>query len=147
MSEPLDDATPASPPPEPLPVAATVLPPTPTHPLDDKAWADVVATAVEKAKAGNMSAANIVRLVERFGRRYVRLDVPPILDAGGVARAQAALLAETFAGRVEPRHGVALSTMIENRRRSIEMLDFEKELRALNDANAENEKNARGGRR
>ena len=66
----------------------------------------------------------------------VRLDLAPIDDASGVARAQAQLLALVAAGEITPREGRDVSAMVENRRKAIETLDFEPQLHALNEANA-----------
>lgn len=141
----IDRAPPAAAPPlPPLPPAVRVT--EADDPLDDRSWADVVRALVEKAKAGHEFPAEILRRVRRYSPRLLRLDLPPITDAAGVAQAQAYLIAETFGGRLDTREGAALSRMVENRRRSIEMLDFEKDLRALNEANAEDARKRRGGR-
>jgi hypothetical protein len=97
-------------------------------------------------REGHEFSAEILRRVRRFSARRLRIDLPPIADAAAVAQAQAWLIAETFAGRLDVRDGAALSRMVENRRRAIETLDFEKDLRALNAANAERERGKRGGR-
>lgn len=133
---------------DPALLAAAAVPTTdPDDPLDDRSWAEVLHALVDQAKAGSVHAGEVLRRHRRSVRRPVRIDLPPIVSAADAARAQAHLLAETCAGRLDPRDGAALSRMVENRRLAIETLELETELRALNAANLENERNRRGGRR
>lgn len=129
------------------PVRAVRATTEPDDPLDDRSWAEVLRALVDQAKAGSVHAGEVLRRHRRSVRRPVRIDLPPIVGAADAARAQAHLLAETCAGRLDPRDGAALSRMVENRRLAIETLELETDLRALNAANLENERNRRGGRR
>jgi hypothetical protein len=90
----------------------------------------------QAAIGGNVGAAEVARRWLRMRQRVLRLDLAPIDDATGVARAQAQLLALVAAGEITPREGRDLSVMVENRRKAIETLEFEPQLHALNEANA-----------
>jgi len=95
-------------------------------------WKAVAQAAI----GGDMRGAEVARRWIRMHQRMVRLDLAPIDDAAGVARAQVQLLALVAAGQITPREGRDVSVMVENRRKAIETLEFEPQLHALNEANA-----------
>jgi len=109
-------------------------------PIDLEDMREIWRAVATAAKAGDMRAAEIARRWWRFRQRMLHLALAPIEDAAGVARAQAQLLALVAAGEITPREGRDVSVMVENRRKAIETLEFEAELHALNEANAEAER-------
>jgi hypothetical protein len=129
----------------PPPDTALVICPTveildPVDPGDVRAiWKSVARAAI----GGDMRGAEVARRWVRMRQRVLRLDLAPIDDAAGVARAQAQLLALVATGAITTREGRDLSAMVENRRKAIETLDFEPQLHALNEANRETERQRR----
>jgi hypothetical protein len=109
-------------------------------------FADIAAIqnmAVQKAKEGDMRAATLVERIWRRRRRTVTIDLPPVDNAGGLAKAQAAVIGAAAAGRITPREGVAFAAMLDYRRRALDTVEFEGRLRELEDANVE--RNGHGG--
>ena len=92
---------------------------------------DVVQTSVRKAKEGDAWSAEIVRRYWRDRRETMVLDIGETRTAAEIAEAQGKVLALTFAGRLTPREGRDLSTMLENRRRALHTLDQQHELDEL----------------
>src|SRR6185312_12541748 len=84
--------------------------------LSDQDMAEVMRTAVAKAKTGNEM---LIRLVELHWRR---LDLPTVVDAKSLAEAHARVIeAATDGKRLTPRQGLAYSTMLAHRRRALEL--------------------------
>ena len=73
----------------------------------------------------------------RRRRRTVTIDLPPVDDAGGLAKAQGAVIAAAAAGQITPREGVAYAAMLDYRRRALDTVEFEGRLRELEKTNAE----------
>ncbi len=117
------------------PIADTAI-----DPIDPNDMPEIWQAVARAAKGGDMRAAEVARRWWRFRQRTVRLDLAPIDDAAGVTRVQMQLLALVAAGEITPREGRDVSTMVENRRKAIETLEFEEQLHALNEANREAEK-------
>jgi len=113
-------------------------------PADMPAIWRAVATA---AQGGDMKAAEVARRWWRFRQRTVRIDLPAIHDLTAIAVAQAHLLALVGAGEITPREGRDVSVMIENRRKAIEMLEWEPTLHELNRINAEERRKKNGASR
>ncbi len=79
-----------------------------------------------------MYGAEVARRLWRECRRdVVTLDLPPIDTLANIAVAQTAVIDAAAQGRLALRDALALSTMIEHRRRAIETLDLEADLREL----------------
>ena len=116
-----------------------------THADPDIAFssADIAAIqnmAVQKAKDGDMRAATLVERMWRRRRRTVTLDLPPVDDASGLAKAQAAVIAAAAAGQITPREGMAFAAMLDYRRRALDTVEFEERLREIEKGNAERER-------
>ena len=99
--------------------------------------AEIQSVAIREAKQGDMQAAAIAERLWRHRRRTVTLDLPPVNDARGLAKAQAAVIAAAAAGKITPREGMAYAAMLDYRRRALDTVEFEERLRAVEKANAE----------
>ncbi len=93
--------------------------------------ADVIAATLSRAKQGDMVAALLIERVWRLRDRTIALDLPAIIDAKSVAEAQARVLAAVAQNRVTPRAGRDVSTIIEHRRRTLETVEYEDRLSAI----------------
>ncbi len=106
--------------------------------------AEVERVVIEKAKDGNMQA---VAIAERTWRRRrdppVRIDLPAVDDASGVAAAQVAVLAAAARGEITPQEGTAFTAMIEARRRTIELVEYEVRLVEIERMNEERAREAK----
>ncbi len=93
----------------------------------------VVRVVIEAAKAGDMTAARLVvdKLIPPTKERAVTLELPDSSTPEGIEMAQSAILTAVGAGDLLPGEGATLSTLVENRRRSIETLELEKRIAAL----------------
>jgi len=98
---------------------------------------DVIALVQEKAKDGNLHAAQILldRLWPR-GPRLAPLDLPAVKTAADVVEANAALIGRISEGEVAPEQANTASTAIENQRRAIETGELEKRIQQLEAATA-----------
>ena len=106
--------------------------------------AEVERVVIGKAKAGNMQAAAIAARTWRRRRdRPVRIDLPAVDDARGVAAAQGAVIAAAARGEITPREGTAFTAMIEARRRTIELVEYEARLVEIERMNAERAREAK----
>jgi hypothetical protein len=97
--------------------------------------AEIQTVTVARAKQGDMRAVAIVERMWRRRRRTVRLDLPPVNDASGLAAAQAAVIAAAAAGRITPHEGMAFAAMLDYRRRALDTIEFEARLREVENAN------------
>jgi hypothetical protein len=86
-----------------------------------------------EAKARNLRAAETARKMWRARPHLVWLDLPPIDGTASIDRAHATVIAAASTCRITPRDGRDFSTMLENRRRSLEMLDMEAILREISE--------------
>jgi hypothetical protein len=125
-----------------LPVVVEII--DPLDPTDAGDLRDIWRSLADGAKNGDVRASEVIRRWLRFRRRRLRLDLAPIHDLAGVARAQAELFGLAAAGEITAREGRDFSVMVENRRKAIETLEFEPKLHALNAANAEKERRKNG---
>lgn len=116
-------------------------------PIGEQEIAAVARAAVEAATNGNMYGAEVARrLWCEYRRAPVTVALPALENLAGIAQAQTAIIEAAACGQLAPRDALAFSTMIEHRRRAIETLELEAELRNLNKIAAEQLK-AEGGRR
>lgn len=93
----------------------------------------VVRVVIDAAKAGDMTAARLVvdKLVPSTKERPISISLPDINGIEDCARAQAAVIEAVSSGNLFPGEGAALSSLLENRRRSIETLELEQRITAL----------------
>jgi hypothetical protein len=98
---------------------------------------DVIALVQQKAKDGNLQAAQILldRLWPR-GPRLQPLGLPLVKTAADVVEANAVLIERISEGEVAPEQANAASTVIENQRRGIETRELEQRLQELEAATA-----------
>lgn len=94
---------------------------------------DVVRSVIDAAKGGDMTAARIIieRLVPPVRERPVSLCLPDTSTIEGIEQAQSAILTAVSAGDLLPGEGTSLSALVENRRRSIETVELEQRITAL----------------
>ena len=96
-------------------------------------------TAVERALDGNAAALRLCfdRLIAPRRARPVELDLPPIADPADAAAAMAAVTAAVAGGDMTPSEGAAVARVVETYVRAIEVSEFDRRLRALEAAYAE----------
>jgi hypothetical protein len=110
----------------------------------DRDMAEMERVAAAAGKAGNLYAIDLSwRMRQGRGRRIV-IDLPPVEDVAGLHKAQAVVIATAAAGKIAPRDALDYSTMLEHRRRMIEIADFEPRLEALEEAIAKQGARGRG---
>ena len=78
---------------------------------------------------------------------FVKMDLPPITDAAGIAEAQGCLIAEVSNEQMSLEQADRVSTLLENRRRALETVEIERNLRQAQDNLAEREEAERQRRR
>jgi hypothetical protein len=88
---------------------------------------------VNAALEGDMAAIKLVmdRVAPARKSRPVKIDIPPTVDARGVALAQATVVASVAGGEITPDEGMALSGLLEARRRAIETEELAARLQHL----------------
>lgn len=93
----------------------------------------ITRTCIEAAKGGDMTAIRLVleRLLPPAKERPLKLDLPEVQTAEGVAEAQAAILRAVAAGEILPGEAASLTGIVESRRRAIETADLENRIAAL----------------
>jgi len=114
--------------------------------LTARDMAEALRPAVAKARAGDNEALEIVDRHWRLSDRPVELDLPPITDAKSVADAQAHVIDLLNNKHLGPRAALAVSTIIEYRRRALETLDLETTLSDLEANQARMDEELRRGR-
>lgn len=94
---------------------------------------DLVMLLVEQAKAGDMTAMRLCidRLIPPARESRVTIDLPTVNDLASCAEAQARILGAVASGKLLPGEGEALSSLVENRRRSLETEQLESRVAAL----------------
>jgi hypothetical protein len=105
--------------------------------LDGEAAA-LVRKCVELALEGNPAAMKLCleRLVPRRGRS-VKLELPPLDSAADIAPAMSAIARSVAEGGLSPYDGAELSRIVESWVRALEVADFERRLKELEDAREE----------
>jgi uncharacterized protein DUF5681 len=111
--------------------------------LDGEADA-LVRRCVELALEGNPAAMKLCleRLVPRRGRS-VKLEMPPIESAADIAPAIGAIARAVAEGGLSPYDGAEFSRIVESWVRALEIADFERRLKELEDAKREDDRAAR----
>jgi Family of unknown function (DUF5681) len=93
----------------------------------------VVRAVVEKAKQGDMTAARLI--IERIAPvrkgRPITLDLPDAKTSADLVAAMASLVRAMAAGEVAPDEAATIAGVFEIRRKTIESVDFEERLAAL----------------
>ena len=100
--------------------------------LDGEAEA-ITRRVVNAALEGDLTAIKMVldRVAPARKSRPVMIDIPPTVDARGVALAQATLVASVAGGEITPDEGMALSGLLEARRKAIETEELAARLQHL----------------
>ena len=100
--------------------------------LDGEAEA-ITRRAIEAALAGDIAAIRLVmdRVAPPRKSRLIQIDLPDVADARGVALAQAAVVAAVAGGEIAPDEAMALSGLLEGRRRALETEELEVRVRRL----------------
>ena len=98
---------------------------------------EVMGLILDKGRGGSLDALRTVERHWRLSDRPIELDLPPLVDAKSIAEAQARVIEASSDGkRLTPRQGLAFSTMIENRRRALETLEIEADVREIEEHDA-----------
>ena len=89
--------------------------------------------AINAALAGDMTAIKLVldRVAPPRKSRLIQIDLPDVSDARGVALAQAAVVAAVAGGDLAPDEAMALSGLLEARRKALETEELEARIRRL----------------
>ncbi len=100
--------------------------------LDGEAEA-LTRKAIDKALDGDVTALRLCmeRLCPPRKMRPVTIALPNVKDAAGVASAQNTVVQAVASGEVTPDEGIALTTILDRHRKSIETLDLEARITAL----------------
>ncbi len=105
--------------------------------LAEKLMADdaeaVVQQVVDKAKAGDMTAARLVldRIAPPRRSRPVQFKLPALSNPSDLVTALGAILGAVASGDLTPDEGSAVASLIEVNRRALETVDHEARLTAL----------------
>lgn len=93
----------------------------------------ITRTCIEAAKAGDMTAIRLVleRLLPPAKERPLKLTLPEVQTADGVAEAQATILKAVAAGEILPGEASTLTGIVESRRRALETHELEQRILAL----------------
>ena len=94
---------------------------------------DILKKMVEAAKSGDLRAAELVlsRLWPPRKGRTIAMQLPPIDTATDVVKALGAVADAVASGDITPDEGVAVSSVLEIKRRAIETADLESRVIAL----------------
>lgn len=100
--------------------------------LDGEAEA-ITRRVIVAALAGDMAAIRLVmdRVAPPRKSRPIQIDLPDVADARGVALAQAAVVSAVAVGEIAPDEAVALSGLLEARRKALETEELEARVRRL----------------
>ena len=98
----------------------------------------LIRKAVALALDGNAAALRLCfdRIIAPRRARPVHLDLPPIAEPADVAAAMAAVTAAVAEGAITPAEGAEVGMVVETYLRALEASDFDRRLKALEDANA-----------
>ena len=108
--------------------------------LAEKLMADdvegVVKAVIDAARTGDMAAARIIldRLVPMRKGRPVEIELPPVKTAADVLAAMAAVLDHVAEGEITPDEGATVAGILEVKRRTLELVDLEARILALETA-------------
>ena len=101
--------------------------------LMEKGAEEIAASIVEAARSGDLSAARFVldRLVPPIRERPIDIDLPNTDTVQGVDRAQQAIIEAVARGELLPGEGSVLAGLVEARRKTLETIDLEQRVAAL----------------
>ncbi len=93
----------------------------------------VIMALIEAAKAGDVSAIKVVldRVAPLPRNRPVHFAVPPIDTPADLGGAMSAVLQAVAAGDLTPDEAVSIASLVETRRRTIETLELDARIAAL----------------
>ena len=99
---------------------------------------EITKAVIDAAKGGDLMAARLVieRLAPPLRERPINIDLPDTRTAEGCVEAQGSILQAVGMGELLPNEGATLAGIVENRRRSIETLELEQRIIALEESNA-----------
>jgi hypothetical protein len=98
---------------------------------------EVMELILDKGRGGSLDALRTLERHWRLSDRPIKLELPPLVDAKSIAEAQARVLeASTDGKRLTPRLGLAFATMIEYRRRALETVEIEADVREIEEHDA-----------
>jgi hypothetical protein len=100
--------------------------------LDDEAEA-ITRTLIRRAKAGFAVPLQLVfeRLAPPRKDRHIEIKLPPIAGLQDVLAAQGAIIEQVAAGELTPAEGNAMAGLVELKRRTLESVEIEARLAAL----------------
>jgi hypothetical protein len=103
--------------------------------MDDDAEA-VILALIEAAKGGDVSAIKLIleRVAPLPRSRPVHFDVPAIATTADLGAAMSAVLQAVAGGELAPDEAASIASLIETRRRTIESVELEQRLVALEQA-------------
>jgi len=93
----------------------------------------VLRAMMKKARKGDVPAARLMLPHIWPAGTYVRIDLPAVTDAAGIAQAQACVIAEAANEEISLEEADRFSDLLENRRRALETVEIERNLRQAND--------------
>ena len=89
----------------------------------------VIRAMVKKAKGGDAPAAKLVLPYLCPAGTFVKIDLPPITDAASISDAQACLMAAAGNEEISLEQADTFSDILEKRRRALETVEIERNLR------------------
>lgn len=94
---------------------------------------DLVKKAVAMAKAGDVSALRICidRIIPPVKDSRISIDLPKLTNAKACVQAQSFIVEAVAIGELLPSEGEAISSLVENQRRSFETQTLEERLKAI----------------
>ena len=93
--------------------------------------------ATDKARAGDMYAAQVYVQMELIDINTATIELPPADDPAGLERAQAAVIAAIKPDGLTPRAAMVYSSLLENRRRAMSTRNHEARLGTIEQVNRE----------
>lgn len=101
--------------------------------IADKEAEDILRKVIDAAKGGDTRSAEVIlsRIWPPRKGRAVRLDLPAIDTPADIVKALGIVAGAVGAGDITPEEGSAVAAVLEFKRKSIETVDFEQRLSAL----------------
>ena len=107
----------------------------------------VIRAMVKKAKRGDAPAAKLVLPYLCPAGTFVKIDLPPITDAASIADAQGCVMAAASNEEISLEQADTFSDILEKRRRALETVEIERNLRQIQDNLAERDEAEKARRR
>ena len=108
--------------------------------LHEGDWQAIKRATIDKAREGDMYAAQVYLQMAAAERSTATLELPAVDDPVSLEQAQAAVIAAIKPGGLTPRVAMMYSDLLENRRRAISTRNHEARLRAIEQINRDNAK-------